>query len=107
MGPILLRGNVTNAMALVRCARESHLWATNLDFLLYNKGRRNEYNASKEGKVQRAMQILDEHFDVVTVGNHNLFMSMVLDMTGWEYIKMPYTNSFKGELVFTKKRVEK
>ena len=83
------------------------LWATNLDFLLYNKGRRNEYNASKEGKVQRAMQILDEHFDVVTVGNHNLFMSMVLNMTGWEYIKMPYTNSFKGELVFTKKRVEK
>lgn len=82
------------------------LWATNLDFVLYNKGRRNPYNVSKEEKVQRAMQILERHFDVVTVGNHDLFMNLVLNMTGWGYIKMPYTNSFKGELTFTKKRVE-
>ncbi|KAL7533364.1 hypothetical protein ACHAXR_009589 [Thalassiosira sp. AJA248-18] len=83
------------------------LWATNLDFVLYNKGRRNPYKVTKEEKVRRAMEILERHFDVVTVGNHNLFMNLVLNRTGWDYIEMPYTNTFKGELTFTKKRVEK
>ena len=82
------------------------LWATNLDFVLYNKGRRNQKNATKTEKVRRAMEILERHFDVVTVGNHDLFMNKVLNMTGWDYIKMPHTNSFRGELTFTKKRVE-
>ena len=82
------------------------LWATNLDFVLYNKGRRNPHGVPKEGKVKRALELLRRHFEVVTLGNHKLFMDMVLERTGWEYIPMPYTNSFKGELIFEKKRVE-
>ena len=83
------------------------LWATNLDFLLYNKARRNPYNATKEEKVRRAMEILQRHFDIVTVGNHDKFIDQVLTLTGWEYMKLPYTNVFKGDLYFTKKEVEK
>mmetsp|Transcript_18453 Transcript_18453/g.44427 ORF Transcript_18453/g.44427 Transcript_18453/m.44427 type:complete len:80 (+) Transcript_18453:3-242(+) len=48
------------------------LWAANLDFLLYNKGRRNPYNVSKEEEVMRAIELLERHFDVVTVGNHDM-----------------------------------
>ena len=82
------------------------LWATNLDFILYNKARRNPHHATKEQKVQRAMELLQRHFNVVTVGDHATFMKRVLELTGWEEIDMPYTNSFKGELTFTKKEVE-
>ncbi|KAL7551744.1 hypothetical protein ACHAWF_014930 [Thalassiosira exigua] len=84
------------------------LWATNLDFLLYNKGRRNPHNVSKEEKVRRGrgMELLERHFEVVTVGNHGAFVDQVLNLTGWNHIEMPYRNAFQGELSFTKKEVE-
>ena len=83
------------------------LFATNLDFFLYNKGRRNPHNVTKEEKVRRAMELLERHFQVVTVGNHGAFVDQVLNLTGWTHIDMPYKNAFKGELSFTKKEVER
>ncbi|KAL7551526.1 hypothetical protein ACHAWF_014713 [Thalassiosira exigua] len=121
---VMLREPLNHAMSLHKIAlrknrtREEWLgflgeptgrgrWATNLDFFLYNKGRRNPYNVSKEEKVQRAMEILARHFDVITVGDHTSFVNQVLNLTGWGIVPMPYTNVYKGELRFTKKEVQR
>lgn len=83
------------------------IWATQLDFLLYNNfARRNPYNVSKEEKVRRGLELLDRHFDIVAIANHDFFVNEVVDMTGWEYIKMPRTNVYSEELSYTKKEVE-
>jgi len=95
------------------------LWATILDFFLYNNhgnryhddypfgpGGRNPFNVTKEEKVKRAMELLHRHFDVVTVADHATFVSRVLKLTGWKHIDMPKTNVYKGVLKFTKKEVE-
>mmetsp|Transcript_85 Transcript_85/g.202 ORF Transcript_85/g.202 Transcript_85/m.202 type:complete len:303 (-) Transcript_85:187-1095(-) len=100
------RSNIEEWAAFLKNPAERGLWATNLDFLLYNKARRNPHNAKKEEKVRRAMEILQRNFDVVTVGDHDKFMNSVLEMTGWNRIEMPHANTFKGELNFTKKQVE-
>ena len=94
------------------------LWATVLDFFLYNIhglryredypngfGGRNPFNVSKEVKVSRAMDLLHRHFDVVTVGDHDKFMSTILNWTGWPPIEMAVHNVYKGELTFTKDEV--
>mmetsp|Transcript_10878 Transcript_10878/g.23020 ORF Transcript_10878/g.23020 Transcript_10878/m.23020 type:complete len:336 (-) Transcript_10878:1019-2026(-) len=83
------------------------LWATQLDFFLYNNfGRRNPYGVSKEEKVRRGLELLEMHFDIVAVADHGYFVSEVLNMTGWEYIKMPVYNVHRGKLSYTKKEVE-
>ncbi|KAL7533994.1 hypothetical protein ACHAXR_009790 [Thalassiosira sp. AJA248-18] len=95
------------------------LWATMLDFFLYNNhalryhedypngpGGRNPYNVTKEVKVARALGLLHRHFDIVTVGDHATFMDTILNWTGWLPIKMPKTNVYQKELQFTKKEVE-
>jgi hypothetical protein len=92
-------------------------WSTVLDFFLYNTqgmrnlhgypngpGGRNPFNVTKEVKVARAMELLHRHFDIVTLGEHDLFMGKILDWTGWTrenaYRRM---NVYKKELVYTKK----
>jgi|EP01082_Thalassiosira_pseudonana_P005568 hypothetical protein len=52
------------------------------------------------------MELLKRNFDVVTIGDHDSLVKQVLELTGWDEIPIPYTNSFKGELVFMKKQVK-
>jgi len=82
------------------------MWQTQLDYLLYNFLDRNPDGVDKDTKVQRALQILQNHFDIVTIGNHDLYKMKLLSMTGWSEIEMKRTNTFPGELSFTKKQVE-
>ncbi|KAK1735498.1 hypothetical protein QTG54_013661 [Skeletonema marinoi] len=85
-------------------------WATMLDFFLYNINGptgRNPYNATKEEKVRRGIELLQRHFDVVSLGDHTDFMNQVLNYTGWKHLDMPHTNVGKKTLEFTKKEVEK
>ena len=82
------------------------MWQTQLDYLLYNFLDRNPDGVDKEIKVQRALQILQNHFDIVTIGNHDLYKTKLLSMTAWQDIEMKRTNTFAGELSFTKKEVE-
>ncbi len=80
-----------------------------LNFFLYNNDKLigpNPYHVTKEEKVQRGMELLQRHFDVVSVGDHSQFMNDVLNYTGWKYLDMPRTNVHKGDLDFTKKEVE-
>jgi len=98
---------------------EQGLWATILDFFLYNNhgarksvnypngpGGRNPFNVTKEVKVARAMELLHRHFDIVTLGDHAKFTETLLSWTGWKPIRMPHANSFRGKLRYTKKEVE-
>ena len=85
-------------------------WHSVLDFLLYNiqihryhddypqKIGRNPFNVTKEEKVKRAMQILDTHFDVITIGDHTEFKRQILEMTGWIDMEIPHSNVYKKEL---------
>ena len=56
--------------------------------------------------MQRALDILKRHFDIVTVGEHDRFKQSLLEMTGWEDIEMKRTNTYSREITFTKKEVE-
>lgn len=82
------------------------MWQTQLDYLLYNFLDRNPGGVDKETKVQRALQILKDHFDIITIENHDLYKTKLLSMTAWSNIEMKRTNTFAGELTFTKKEVE-
>lgn len=63
--------------------------------------------ADKDTKVQRALQILHDHFDIITVGEHDRFKKELLSTTGWEERGMRRTNTYKGEeLQFSKAEVE-
>lgn len=123
---IMLRDPLNHAMSLYKILKSkngtradwtNHLhepsptgkWATVLDFFLYNiigPTGRNPYNATKEEKVRRGIELLQRHFDVVSVGDHTQFMNEVLNYTGWKYLDMPHTNVHKKTLEFTKKEVE-
>mmetsp|Transcript_22862 Transcript_22862/g.49459 ORF Transcript_22862/g.49459 Transcript_22862/m.49459 type:complete len:404 (+) Transcript_22862:122-1333(+) len=123
---VMLRDPLNHAMSLYKIMKSKnatrdvwmdHLrsptgtgkWSTVLDFFLYNtRGPigRNPYNVSKETKVLRAMELLERHFDVVSMGDHAQFMGDILDMTGWPVVDMPHTNVYKKELNYTKKEVE-
>jgi len=94
-------------------------WGTVLDFFLYNihglrhcdgypngPGGRNPFNVTKEVKVKRAMELLHQYFDVVTVGNHATFVDQLLNLTGWPYLKMGHANKHGMVLNFTKKEIE-
>jgi len=81
-------------------------WSTQLDYFLYNFIDRNPDGVDKDNKVQRALQLLHDHFDVVSVGEHDRFKKELLDITGFPGIEMKRTNTFHKELAFTKAEVE-
>eukprot|EP00986_Skeletonema_menzelii_P011456 scaffold5903_cov81-Skeletonema_menzelii.AAC.12 len=125
---IMLRDPLNHAMSLYKIVNQKngtreewmdHLeqpsgtgkWATVLDFFLYNingpeVGGRNPYNVTKEEKVRRGIELLQRHFDVVSLGDHTEFMNQVLNYTGWKELGMPHMNVHKRTLDFTKKEVE-
>lgn len=100
---------------------EPGLWATVLDFFLYNNqglrnpgpfgypngpGGRNPFNVSKEEKVTRALELLHRHFDIVTVGNHDAFLGTILNWTNWLPLEYKKSNVHSKEIPYTKKEVE-
>jgi hypothetical protein len=123
---IMLRDPLHHAMSLYKILQQTngtrkewmdHLnqasgtgkWATVLDFFLYNiigPDGRNPYNATKEEKVRRGVELLQRHFDVVSLGDHTQFMNEVINYTGWRTLDMPHMNVHKRPLEFTKKEVE-
>ena len=123
---VMLRDPLNHAMSLYKILKQKngtrddwmdHLmepsptgkWATMLDFFLYNiigPMGRNPYNATKEEKVRRGIELLQRHFDVVSLGDHTEFMYEVLNYTGWKHLDMPHMNVHKKSLEFTKKEVE-
>lgn len=124
---VMLRDPLNHAMSLYKVMKSkkssredwaAHLqtlsapgkWSTVLDFFLYNiqiyryhddypiKIGRNPFNVTKEEKVRRAMEILDTHFDVVTIGDHSEFKRQILNLTGWKDMDIPHANVYKKEL---------
>jgi len=81
-------------------------WSTQLDYFLYNFIDRNPDEVDKDAKVQRALQLLRDHFDVVSVGEHDRFKKELLDITGFPDIEMKRANTFHKDLAFTKTEVE-
>ncbi|KAL7455572.1 hypothetical protein ACHAWC_007111 [Mediolabrus comicus] len=72
---------------------------------------REEWNENPDGvekdvKVERALQLLRDHFDIITVGQHDRFESEFLRITGLEKIPMKKANVYPKELNFTKKEIE-
>jgi len=59
-----------------------------------------------ETKVQRALSILRNHFDIVSVGDHVRFKKELMAMTGWEDREMKRTNTHSKDLTFSKSEVE-
>ena len=123
---IMLRDPLNHAMSLYKIIKQKngtreewmdHLeersgtgkWASVLDFFLYNiigPVGRNPHGATKEEKVRRGIELLQRHFDVVSLGDHTEFMNQVLNYTGWQRLDMPHMNVHKRPLEFTKKEVE-
>lgn len=83
------------------------IFNTQIDYLLYNRGPRNQYNATKEEKVRRAMELLQRHFDIVLVSDYQRFTEIILKVTGWEGVQMRHANSFNGELNYTERELKK
>jgi len=79
---------------------------TQLDYFLYSKITRNQHAVDAQVKVDRALQLLARHFDIVAVGGHEKFKHRMQQFTGWEDKEMPRRNSHEGTLNFTKKEVE-
>ena len=115
------RSNREDWVEYLQSSTGTGLWSTVLDFFLYNThgnrtkgdypngpGGRNPYNVTMQTKVKRAMEILHRHFDIVTIGDHDIFMGKLLNWTTLTrdntYKRM---NVFKGELEFNKKEIEK
>ena len=48
-------------------------FSTQLDYFLYNYLARNPCKVGKDAKVNRALQLLRDHFDIVVVGDHDRF----------------------------------
>ena len=76
-------------------------FVTQIDYLLYNMGPRNEQNATKEEKVRRAIEILQRHFDVVSLGDHDTFTAVINKITGWRPWKKQASNIFGGDLNYS------
>jgi hypothetical protein len=79
---------------------------TQLDYFLYNRITRNPHGVDAQVKVDRALQLLARHFEIVAVGGHKKFKQRIQQFTGWEEKEMPRKNSHRGTLNFTKKEVE-
>lgn len=80
---------------------ERGLFVPQLDYLLYNMGPRNVHNATKEEKVRRAIEILQRHFDVVSLGDHDRFTGIMEKITGWIPKKNKASNIFGGDLNYS------
>mmetsp|Transcript_35572 Transcript_35572/g.74988 ORF Transcript_35572/g.74988 Transcript_35572/m.74988 type:complete len:329 (-) Transcript_35572:209-1195(-) len=104
----LKRFNHTKESYLAHLHNPSELgpWQTNLDYFLYNILARNPDGVGKEAKVTRALDLLQKHFDIVTVGNHAGHKRELLRLTGWEDIEMTRTNSHSRDIDLTKREVE-
>ncbi|EJK48588.1 hypothetical protein THAOC_32599 [Thalassiosira oceanica] len=83
------------------------IFNTQIDYMLYNRGPRNEQNATKYEKVRRAIEILVRHFDVVMVSDYARFTEIICRITGWTCLKMKHANAFKGQLNFTERELRK
>jgi len=80
---------------------------TQLDYMVYNRGPRNEYNATKEEKVRRAIELLQRHFDIVLLSDYQRFTEIMVKVTGWEGHEMRHANAFNGELDYTERELNK
>eukprot|EP00970_Alexandrium_tamarense_P011249 scaffold2429_cov214-Alexandrium_tamarense.AAC.4 len=87
--------------------QERGIWNTQIDYLLYNRGPRNEFNATKEEKVRRAMELLQRHFDIVMLSDYKRFTEIILKITGWNEVGMKHANAFNGELNYTERELDK
>ncbi|KAL7451073.1 hypothetical protein ACHAWC_004572, partial [Mediolabrus comicus] len=76
-------------------------FVTQLDYLLYNMGPRNVYNATKEEKVRRAIEILQRHFDVLLLSDYDRFTDIIHKMTGWFPRNIRESNVFQGDLNYS------
>mmetsp|Transcript_790 Transcript_790/g.1448 ORF Transcript_790/g.1448 Transcript_790/m.1448 type:complete len:339 (-) Transcript_790:373-1389(-) len=83
------------------------IFNTQIDYLVYNRGPRNQHNATKEEKVRRAMELLQRHFDVVLLSDYKRFTEIILKVTGWNPVGMRHANVFNGELNFTERELNK
>jgi hypothetical protein len=79
---------------------------TQLDYFLYSRITRNPHAVDAQVKVDRALELLARHFDIVAVGGHEKFKHRMQQFTGWVDKEMPRRNSHEGTLNFTKKEVE-
>ena len=87
--------------------KQRGLFNTQLDYLVYNRGPRNEGNATKIEKVRRGMELLQRHFDVVLLSDYERFTDIILKITGWVRVPMRHANVFKGELNYTERELYK
>ena len=76
-------------------------FTTQLDYLLYNMGPRNEYNATKEEKVRRAVEIMQRHFDILLLSDYDRFATIIHKITGWIPKKIRPSNIFYGDLNYS------
>lgn len=81
-------------------------WEAQLDFFLYSKIDRNPHGVEPKEKVRRALELLQRHFDLVVVGDHDKYRNVILKLTGWEEKVMTRTNSYFGKLIFSKEDVQ-
>jgi len=85
---------------------EMGYFSTQLDYFLYNYLARNPYKDNKDVKVNRALQLLRDHFDIVVVGDHDRFEKELLSITKWEKKTMKRRNTARGDTPFNKSEVE-
>eukprot|EP00584_Thalassiosira_punctigera_P022149 CAMPEP_0172553106 /NCGR_PEP_ID=MMETSP1067-20121228/48529_1 /TAXON_ID=265564 ORGANISM="Thalassiosira punctigera, Strain Tpunct2005C2" /NCGR_SAMPLE_ID=MMETSP1067 /ASSEMBLY_ACC=CAM_ASM_000444 /LENGTH=339 /DNA_ID=CAMNT_0013341217 /DNA_START=189 /DNA_END=1208 /DNA_ORIENTATION=- len=83
------------------------IFNTQIDYLVYNRGPRNQYNVTKDEKVRRAVELLQRHFDIVLLSDFERFTKIIEKVTGWEGVKMRHANSFTRELNFTERELNK
>jgi len=79
-----------------------------IDFFLYNLVARNPYAVSTEVKVQRALELLVKHFNVVSVGGHDDFTEKLRSIAGWNKKEVPRLNTFPNsdKILFTKDEIK-
>jgi hypothetical protein len=101
----MIKPNVTLDQFLDHLEPENYnkrgLFVTQLDYLLYNMGPRNDYNATKEEKVRRGVEILQRHFDVVALSDHDRFIDIMNKITGWTPSEYRTSNIFGGDLNYS------
>ena len=84
------------------------IWSSQLDYFLFNCWDKNkEFNIpmTKEEKVQTAIRILRNHYDLVVYQNHDLFVEMITKMVGFEPIPLRSSNQHKLEINFTSREL--
>ena len=69
-------------------------------------GYNSQDGAGKETKVKRALDLLREHFDIVTIGNHDGHKRELLRLTSWQDEEMTRANSHYTDIAVTKRQVE-